>query len=421
MQSNARVQRIRSKSFSAACLVLLGAVLLATGASANQFRGTISASPTSMNFQKQAAGTTSAPLTVKLTNNSDAQVTLTGVQCSATQFEYSGPALPATLSAHQSLSGLVTFSPAAASQYDGTLTFTISTGAKASAELRGTGTQAPSVLAPAITANPANLTVTAGQTATFSVAASGTAPMTYQWKMNGAAISGATSATYTTAATTTANSGETFSAAVTNSAGTATSSSATLTVNATPTMLLSANPSSLSFGNVAVGSSAVLPVTLTSSGTSTVTVTGVSISGAGFTPSGVSTGEFLAPGTSTMNITFAPADNVIATGTVTITSNATNSPTTISLSGTGTQVASYSVVLTWSPSTSSSVAGYNVYRGTSPGGELLTSPINTSLVDAEGFTDTNVSNGTTYYYVVTAVGSDDVQSADSEEASAVIP
>ena len=86
--------------------------------------------------------------------------------------------------------------------------------------------------APSITTQPANLTVTAGQTASFSVAASGTAPLTYQWQKNNANVSGANSASYTTPATTTADSGSTFRCVVSNSAGSATSNAATLTVNA---------------------------------------------------------------------------------------------------------------------------------------------------------------------------------------------
>ncbi len=88
------------------------------------------------------------------------------------------------------------------------------------------------VTAPAITTQPANQTVTVGSTASFSVAASGTAPLTYQWSKNATAISGATSASYTTPATVAGDNGATFSVVVTNSAGTATSNNATLTVNA---------------------------------------------------------------------------------------------------------------------------------------------------------------------------------------------
>jgi len=86
-------------------------------------------------------------------------------------------------------------------------------------------------VAPYISMQPASQTVTAGQTATFSVTASGTAPLSYQWQKNGADITGATSASYMTPATTTADSGEQFRVVISNTAGSATSNTATLTVS----------------------------------------------------------------------------------------------------------------------------------------------------------------------------------------------
>jgi glucuronoarabinoxylan endo-1,4-beta-xylanase len=73
--------------------------------------------------------------------------------------------------------------------------------------------------------------VTLGQTATFTVVATGTAPLSYQWQKNGASIAGATATSYTTPGTTTADSGATFRVVVSNTAGTVTSAAATLTVN----------------------------------------------------------------------------------------------------------------------------------------------------------------------------------------------
>ena len=90
------------------------------------------------------------------------------------------------------------------------------------------------VVAPTITTQPANQTVTAGQTATFTVVASGTTPLSYQWQKNVVNISGATGSSYTTPATTTSDSGSTFAVVVSNSAGTVTSNAATLTANAAP-------------------------------------------------------------------------------------------------------------------------------------------------------------------------------------------
>src|SRR6202011_1089404 len=86
--------------------------------------------------------------------------------------------------------------------------------------------------APTITTQPANQTVTAGQTATFTVAAAGTAPLNYQWRKNGVNIAGAIASSYATPVTTSTDSGATFSVVVSNTAATVTSAGATLTVNA---------------------------------------------------------------------------------------------------------------------------------------------------------------------------------------------
>ncbi len=87
-------------------------------------------------------------------------------------------------------------------------------------------------VAPYITTQPANQTVTAGQTATFSVAATGTPPLTYRWQKNGADITGATSSSYSTSVTTAADDGEMFRVMVSNTVGSVTSNSAMLTVSA---------------------------------------------------------------------------------------------------------------------------------------------------------------------------------------------
>jgi len=108
---------------------------------------------------------------------------------------------------------------------------------------------------PAITAQPASVTVTAGQTATFSVVATGSAPLSYQWLKNSVNISGATSSTYTTPATTGADDGATFEVAVTNPVSSVTSNMATLTVKSGPT--ITTQPANQS---VAVGQTATFSV-----------------------------------------------------------------------------------------------------------------------------------------------------------------
>jgi hypothetical protein len=84
--------------------------------------------------------------------------------------------------------------------------------------------------APAVQIQPSNQSVTAGLAATFSVAANGTAPLSYQWQKGTSAISGATAASYTTPATQLTDSGSQFSVVITNSAGSVTSNAATLFV-----------------------------------------------------------------------------------------------------------------------------------------------------------------------------------------------
>jgi hypothetical protein len=116
-------------------------------------------------------------------------------------------------------------------------------------------------VAPSITTQPANQTVTAGQVATFSVTATGTAPLSYQWQKNSAAITGATSSTYTTPATTSSDNGTQFTVMVSNTAGSVTSSVATLTVNAAPVApTITAQPANLT---VTVGQTASFTVVAT--------------------------------------------------------------------------------------------------------------------------------------------------------------
>jgi hypothetical protein len=85
-------------------------------------------------------------------------------------------------------------------------------------------------LPPLIITNPASLTVEVGQTATFSVTATGAGTLTYQWYKNGVAISGATSSSYTTPPAVLGDSGSVFTVTVSNANGTVTSLGATLTV-----------------------------------------------------------------------------------------------------------------------------------------------------------------------------------------------
>ncbi len=271
---------------------------------------------------------------------------------------------------------------------------------------------------PSISSQPASKTVVAGQTATFSVTAAGTAPLSYQWKKNGTPISGATSATYTTPPAAASDNGAQFTVTISNLAGSLTSNAATLSVNPA-TLLLDSSASTLNFGSVSLGSSKQMPAQITNSGNSGVSLSGVTLSGPGFTVSGISSGTTLAPGQSaTLNVTFAPSSTGGSSGSIVIASNATNSPLTITLSGSGVQPVPHTSTLSWTASTSP-VAGYNAYRGTISGGPYT--KLNSSLIVQTTFSDSTVQAGQTYYYVVAAVDSNGDESVYSNQAAGIVP
>ena len=124
---------------------------------------------------------------------------------------------------------------------------------------------APIPVAPQITQDPQSQTVLAGTTASFSVVATGSSPLSYQWRRGGTLIGGATTNNYSLTGTTTNDSASTFDVVITNAYGAITSAVATLTVTNIPptptqitinpqsqTVIAGANPS---FSVLATGSS----------------------------------------------------------------------------------------------------------------------------------------------------------------------
>jgi Abnormal spindle-like microcephaly-assoc'd, ASPM-SPD-2-Hydin len=186
------------------------------------------------------------------------------------------------------------------------------------------------------------------------------------------------------------------------------------------TQLLTFSTSSLSFGSVTVGSNSDLSSALTNTGNSSVTISAVDISSAGFTVSGVSSGETLTAGQSVpVSVQFAPTVAGAVSGNVRLISSATNSPATMGLSGSGALQSTHTVGLTWMDS-ASTVSGYNVYRGTINGGPYV-SRLTPSPIPSTQFSDTGLQSGQTYYYVITAVDSNGVESAYSNQGTASIP
>ncbi len=199
----------------------------------------------------------------------------------------------------------------------------------------------------------------------------------------------------------------------------------------TKTTNLVVSPAVISFGNVNLKSTGTQSVTLENTGDSDLSLQGITVSGAGFGYSDLSPGFSLAPNQKvTFQVWFTPKVVGVASATLSLLSPNLSSPGTLSLSGDGVSASTPpttnptppstppSVALNWNASTSQ-VIGYRVYRSQTSGSSynLLTGTALTALT----YTDTTVSSGTTYYYVVTAVNSAGVESAYSNQVTAAVP
>jgi hypothetical protein len=228
---------------------------------------------------------------------------------------------------------------------------------------------------------------------------------------------GASSAGFTATATAVTT---TQTATLTAVAGGVTKSYALQLTEAAPALTLQST--SVPFGDVTLNTPSTQMVTLTSSGTAPLTISTGKVTGTGFSISGISFPVTLNPSqTATLSIEFDPTATGSATGTVTLTDNASAGSATIALSGTGQTAAAYDVDLTWDAPTSSSdpVAGYKIYRAVSGSSsyQLLNSTVNAPTT----YTDTTVANGTAYQYYVESVDASGNQSAPSNTFSVTIP
>ena len=156
----------------------------------------------------------------------------------------------------QFTTGAVTVTAAAAGLTTGSVTYQIQPVAS---------TVIPAT-APTIIAQPIAQQVTLGQPAQFSVTATGAAPLTFQWSKNGAVISGANSAAYSTAATTPGDNGASYTVTISNSLGSVTSTAATISTFAAASPALTTQPAAQS---IDVGQSATFSVTASGSPTLT--------------------------------------------------------------------------------------------------------------------------------------------------------
>jgi fibronectin type 3 domain-containing protein len=169
-------------------------------------------------------------------------------------------------------------------------------------------------------------------------------------------------------------------------------------------------------------SSSAQTFTLSNTGNATLDIASIVFTGTNATDfsENATCGATLAPNSScTIAVVFTPAASGGRSASLTVTDNsngASGSTQSSTLTGTG----SHDVILSWTASAASGVVGYYVYRGTAPGGES-SSPLNSTPINGTSYADENVTAGVTYYYVVTAVASDGVQSAASNETEATVP
>jgi hypothetical protein len=182
---------------------------------------------------------------------------------------------------------------------------------------------------------------------------------------------------------------------------------------------LSVSPTTISVGSVTVGTSGTQTGTLDATGAS-VTVSSVSVGNAAFAVSGLAFPVTISAGKSVdFTVTFMPQTTGAASGSVAFTSDASSSPSSATVTGTGSPAPVHTVNLSWVASTSPDVVGYNIYRRTGTTGSYT--QINTVLNTTTAYTDASVADGQTYYYETTAVNSNKEESLPSTAVEAAIP
>jgi hypothetical protein len=390
--------------------------------------GTVTPNPASLAFGNVQVGSSSTKAET-LTNTGGASLTISQATPSGAGFSINGLTLPVTLAVNQSVTINTVFAPTTGGAVTGSLSI-VSDGSNSplGIPLSGTGLT-PGTLA----ANPTSLSfgnVQVGNTGSLSetVTNTGGSSVTItQANVTGAAFS---IPGLNLPITLTANQSVTFTAKFAPTGAGAVSGNLSVVSDASNSPLnvalsgtgtaagtLAVSPTSLSFGNVTVGSSSALNGSLTASGAS-VTINSASFTNNEFALSGITLPKTLAAGQSTtFTVMFTPTASGATSATLSFTSNASNSPTAQTMTGTGTAAIQHTVNLTWTASTGA--VGYNVYRGTGSGGPYAM--INSSLDGTTTYVDNTVASGQTYYYVATAVDGSGSESAYSNQAQAVVP
>jgi hypothetical protein len=391
----------------------------------------LSATPNSIAFGSVAVGST-ATETVHLENTGSEAATISKMAFSGTGVSVSGVTVPMTVASGQTVNLTVTYKPVS----PGTLTGTVSITSNATDPSMVIGINATATSS-TLAATPSsvsfgNVVVGSDTTQTIRLENIGTSQVTISSitpSVAGVGISGVTlpvslapgtSATVTAAYKPTGAGSVSGKITVTSSAvGSPTIIDLSATA-AAASIQLTPSATSLSFGNVGVGSTGTSQLTVKSTGNTNASISKVTVSGTGFVLGSSAAGLTLDPTQSeSYTVNFDPKATGSVAGTLTITSNAANSPMNIALSGSGvTAAAKHTVALAWDRS-SSTVTGYFVYRSSKPSGPYT--QLNSTPEANPTYSDGTVSSGQVYYYYVTAVDSSNIQSADSNQVSVTIP
>lgn len=310
--------------------------------------GSVTANPTSIAFGSVVVGS-SQTTTQTLTNSGGSNLKITGASASGSGFSVSGITLPVTLSAGQSTSFSVKFTPTSSGSATGNLSIT-SDGSNPTLNvpLSATGVADGAVSASPSSMSFGSVSVGTSKSMTQTLTNSGGSSL----KITAASTSGSGFSIAGLTLPVTLSAGQTASFTVKFAPSASGSSNGSLSITSdgsNPSLTvplsgsgasagtLSANPTSLSFGSVQVGNSTSKSQTVTNSGGSDVTISGASSSAGAFSVSGLSLPTTLSAGESvTFTVQFAPTAGGSASGSLTLTSNASNPSLGISLSGTGT-------------------------------------------------------------------------------------
>lgn len=400
----------------------------------------VSFSPAALTFGSQAFQTTSTAQSITLTNSGGAALDISSIAVggsNASDFSQTNTC-GSSVAAGANCKINLTFRPTASGARSAAVAFTDNAaGSPQNVSLSGTGaaTGAAASLSPATLtfASQAVATTSAAQTITLSnsgasalivtsIAVTGANASDFA-QTNGCGSSVAAGGNCKISVTFKPTASGSRSAAVAfanNASGSPQSVSLSGTGAASPAVA-KLSSSTLAFGNEAwdlISSSQA--ITLTNTGGASLSISSVAFTGADatdFTDVTTCGSSLVAGGSCTIAVLFTPSIIGSCSASLKITDNASGSPQAVSLSGTGI----LDVILRWVASTTAGVTGYNVYRGTTSGGESSTA-LNSTPISGTTYYDENVKAGTTYYYVLKSVGpSDTALSAPSNETVVTIP